>query len=75
MSGQTTGSESLMTEELISRARAGDAVAFQQLTASHRRELHVHCYRSQRSAGVRRVCALCFGRRPRDRRHRRLPKR
>ncbi len=34
-----------MTDELISRARAGDAVAFQKLTESHRRELHVHCYR------------------------------
>ena len=45
MSGQMTGSESLMTDELISRARAGDAVAFQKLTESHRRELHVHCYR------------------------------
>jgi RNA polymerase sigma-70 factor (ECF subfamily) len=40
-----TGSESAMTEELISRARAGDAVAFQRLTEPHRRELHVHCYR------------------------------
>jgi RNA polymerase sigma-70 factor (TIGR02960 family) len=45
MSGQMTGSESVMTDELISRARAGDAVAFQKLTESHRRELHVHCYR------------------------------
>jgi RNA polymerase sigma-70 factor (ECF subfamily) len=45
MSGQMTGSESSMTDEFISRARAGDAVAFQKLTESHRRELHVHCYR------------------------------
>ncbi len=47
MSAQMTGSESLVTDELISRARAraGDAVAFQKLTESHRRELHVHCYR------------------------------
>jgi RNA polymerase sigma-70 factor (TIGR02960 family) len=45
VSGQMTGSESLKTDELISRARAGDAVAFQKLTESHRRELHVHCYR------------------------------
>jgi RNA polymerase sigma-70 factor (TIGR02960 family) len=35
----------VMTDELISRARAGDAVAFQKLTESHRRELRVHCYR------------------------------
>ena len=45
MSGQMTGSESVMTDELISRARGGDAVAFQKLSESHRRELHVHCYR------------------------------
>ena len=45
MSGQMTGSESVMTDELISRARAGDAVAFQKLTEPHRRELHMHCYR------------------------------
>ena len=31
--------------ELISRARAGDADAFRELTAPHRRELQVHCYR------------------------------
>ena len=40
-----TGSESVTTDELILRARAGDAGAFQKLTESHRRELHVHCYR------------------------------
>jgi RNA polymerase sigma-70 factor (ECF subfamily) len=34
-----------MTADLISRARAGDTDAFQQLTEPHRRELHVHCYR------------------------------
>ena len=34
-----------MTADLISRARAGDADAFRQLTEPHRRELHVHCYR------------------------------
>ncbi|WP_312024941.1 sigma-70 family RNA polymerase sigma factor [Kibdelosporangium aridum] len=34
-----------MTADLISRARAGDAAAFQELTEPHRRELQVHCYR------------------------------
>src|SRR3954453_23374929 len=34
-----------MTADLISRARAGDADAFHALTAPHRRELQVHCYR------------------------------
>src|SRR5256884_1371097 len=34
-----------MTTDLITRARAGDADAFRQLTEPHRRELHVHCYR------------------------------
>src|SRR6266550_3854283 len=34
-----------MTADLISRARAGDADAFRQLTEPHRRELQVHCYR------------------------------
>jgi RNA polymerase sigma-70 factor (TIGR02960 family) len=40
-----TAPESALPNELISRARAGDAAAFQELTESHRRELHVHCYR------------------------------
>jgi RNA polymerase sigma-70 factor (TIGR02960 family) len=31
--------------DLIARARAGDGGAFGELTAQHRRELHVHCYR------------------------------
>jgi len=31
--------------ELISRAQAGDADAFRELTEPHRRELQVHCYR------------------------------
>jgi RNA polymerase sigma-70 factor (TIGR02960 family) len=31
--------------DLISRARAGDASAFRELTEPHRRELQVHCYR------------------------------
>jgi RNA polymerase sigma-70 factor (ECF subfamily) len=34
-----------MASELMTRARAGDADAFQQLVAPYRRELHVHCYR------------------------------
>jgi RNA polymerase sigma-70 factor (TIGR02960 family) len=34
-----------VTEDLISRARAGDEDAFRALTEPHRRELHVHCYR------------------------------
>ena len=33
------------TAELISRARAGDGDAFQELIEPHRRELLVHCYR------------------------------
>ena len=36
---------SVMTDDLISRARAGDGDAFRALTEPHRRELHVHCYR------------------------------
>jgi RNA polymerase sigma-70 factor (TIGR02960 family) len=35
---------------LLTRARAGDADAFAQLVAPHRRELHVHCYRILGSA-------------------------
>src|SRR5215203_3422439 len=34
-----------VTADLISRARAGDGDAFQELTEPHRRELQVHCYR------------------------------
>jgi RNA polymerase sigma-70 factor (TIGR02960 family) len=34
-----------VTDDLISRARAGDGDAFQELTEPHRRELQVHCYR------------------------------
>jgi RNA polymerase sigma-70 factor (TIGR02960 family) len=33
------------TADLTTRARAGDADAFRELTAPHRRELLVHCYR------------------------------
>jgi RNA polymerase sigma-70 factor (TIGR02960 family) len=35
----------LVTEDLISRARAGDDGAFRELAEQHRRELQVHCYR------------------------------
>ena len=35
----------MVTTELISRARAGDGDAFQELIEPHRRELQVHCYR------------------------------
>ncbi|CAN5295185.1 sigma-70 family RNA polymerase sigma factor [soil metagenome] len=35
----------MATTELMSRARAGDGVAFRELTEPHRRELLVHCYR------------------------------
>lgn len=31
--------------ELLARARAGDAAAFDRLVAPHRRALHAHCYR------------------------------
>jgi RNA polymerase sigma-70 factor (TIGR02960 family) len=34
-----------MTDDLMSRARAGNGEAFRALTEPHRRELQVHCYR------------------------------
>src|SRR6202012_4951966 len=34
-----------VTPDLISRARAGDDKAFQELTQRHRQELMAHCYR------------------------------
>ena len=34
-----------MTEDLITRARAGDGEAFRELTEPYRRELQVYCYR------------------------------
>ena len=35
----------MVTEDLLERARAGDGDAFRALVETHRRELHVHCYR------------------------------
>jgi RNA polymerase sigma-70 factor (ECF subfamily) len=35
----------VVTTDLITRARAGDGDAFQELTGLYRRELQVHCYR------------------------------
>ena len=35
----------VVTDDLLSRARAGDGDAFRELTEPHRRELQVHCYR------------------------------
>jgi DNA-directed RNA polymerase specialized sigma24 family protein len=35
----------MVTADLLSRARAGDREAFRELAESHRRELQVHCYR------------------------------
>ncbi len=35
----------MVTADLLSRARAGDGEAFQELAGPHRRELQVHCYR------------------------------
>jgi RNA polymerase sigma-70 factor (TIGR02960 family) len=34
-----------VNEAVLSRARAGDEAAFQELVAPYRRELHLHCYR------------------------------
>jgi len=40
----------VVTTDLTARARAGDADAFRELVAPHRRELQVHCYRILGSA-------------------------
>jgi RNA polymerase sigma-70 factor (TIGR02960 family) len=37
--------EGIVTAELLTLARAGDGAAFRALTAPHRDELRVHCYR------------------------------
>jgi RNA polymerase sigma-70 factor (TIGR02960 family) len=39
------GDATVVTADLISRARAGDGEAFRELTEPHLRELQVHCYR------------------------------
>jgi RNA polymerase sigma-70 factor (TIGR02960 family) len=43
--GRVHEEASVVTADLISKARAGDNEAFQELTEPHRRELQVHCYR------------------------------
>ncbi|HEY3261664.1 MAG TPA: sigma-70 family RNA polymerase sigma factor [Pseudonocardiaceae bacterium] len=35
----------MVTDQLLSRARAGDDAAFRALVEPYRRELHLHCYR------------------------------
>ena len=45
MPGQAGATVTLVTDELISRARAGDDGAFRALTEPYLRELQVHCYR------------------------------
>src|SRR5919197_1529684 len=39
------GAARLREPDLLARARAGDAAAFEQLVAGYRRELSAHCYR------------------------------
>jgi RNA polymerase sigma-70 factor (TIGR02960 family) len=45
MPGEAGATVTLMTDDLISRARAGNDGAFRELTEPHLRELRVHCYR------------------------------
>jgi RNA polymerase sigma-70 factor (TIGR02960 family) len=45
MPGEAGVTVTLVTDDLISRAQAGDDGAFRELTEPHLRELHVHCYR------------------------------
>jgi len=45
MPGEAGATVTLVTDELIERARAGDEGAFRALTEPHLRELQVHCYR------------------------------
>jgi RNA polymerase sigma-70 factor (TIGR02960 family) len=37
--------DAVVTERLLTRARAGDEPAFRELTDPHKRELQLHCYR------------------------------
>jgi RNA polymerase sigma-70 factor (ECF subfamily) len=43
--GAGRGDATVMSRDLMSRARAGDGDAFRELTEPHRPELLVHCYR------------------------------
>jgi RNA polymerase sigma-70 factor (TIGR02960 family) len=45
MPAEAGATVALMTDDLISRAQAGDDRAFRELTEPHLRELQVHCYR------------------------------
>jgi RNA polymerase sigma-70 factor (TIGR02960 family) len=45
MPGEAGATVTLVTDDLVSRARAGDDGAFRELTEPHLRELQVHCYR------------------------------
>jgi RNA polymerase sigma-70 factor (TIGR02960 family) len=45
MPGEAGATVTLVTDDLVSRAQAGDDGAFRELTEPHLRELQVHCYR------------------------------